>query len=80
MNANGLLHIGSLQSMYIQSCPLLERLPEGLHKFTFLGIDDCPLLKEQYQKDGECWHTISHISHVEIDGIEQQKWDGIVAE
>jgi len=69
INYKGLLHLTSLESLYIDECPCLESLPEeGLPRsLSTLSIHDCPLLKQLYQKEqGERWHTISHIPYVTI--------------
>jgi leucine-rich repeat protein SHOC2 len=69
INYNCILHLTSLESLYIEDCPYLESLPEeGLpSSLSTLSIHDCPLIKHQYQKEGgELWHTISHIPHVTI--------------
>ncbi|KAK2387849.1 putative disease resistance RPP13 protein [Trifolium repens] len=69
MNFKGLLHLKSLNDLYIFGCPSLERLPdEGLPNSLFcLRISYCPLLKEKYKKEeGERWHTIRHIPSVWI--------------
>ncbi|MCH89440.1 CC-NBS-LRR resistance protein [Trifolium medium] len=69
INYKGLLHLTSLESLYIEDCPSLECLPEeGLPgSLSTLSIHDCPLIKKLYQKEqGERWHTISHIPDVTI--------------
>ncbi|GAU20830.1 hypothetical protein TSUD_120220 [Trifolium subterraneum] len=69
INYKGLLHLTSLESLYIEDCPCLESLPaEGLpSSLSTLSIHDCPLIKKLYQKEGgERWHTISHIPSVTI--------------
>jgi leucine-rich repeat protein SHOC2 len=69
INYKGLLHLTSLESLYIEDCPCLESLPEeGLpSSLSTLSIHDCPLIMQQYQKEqGERWHTISHIPDVTI--------------
>ncbi|AES69056.1 putative P-loop containing nucleoside triphosphate hydrolase, leucine-rich repeat domain, L [Medicago truncatula] len=69
INYNGLFHLTSLESLYIDDCPCLESLPdEGLPRsLSTLSIRDCPLLKKLYQKEqGERRHTISHIPDVTI--------------
>jgi len=69
INYKGLLHLTSLESLYIEDCPCLESLPEeGLpSSLSTLSIHGCPLLKKLYQKEeGERWHTISHIPSVSI--------------
>jgi Leucine-rich repeat (LRR) protein len=69
INYRGLLHLTSLESLYIEDCPCLEMLPEeGLPiSLSTLSIHDCPLLKQLYQKEqGERWHTICHIPYVTI--------------
>ncbi|KAK2440176.1 putative disease resistance RPP13 protein [Trifolium repens] len=69
LNYKGLLHLTSLESLYIEDCPSLESLPEeGLpSSLSTLSIHDCPLIMQQYQKEqGERWHTISHIPDVTI--------------
>jgi len=69
INYKGLLHMTSLESLYIEDCPCLESLPEeGLpSSLSTLYIHGCPLLKKLYQKEeGERWHTISHIPDVTI--------------
>jgi len=69
INYEGLLHLTSLESLYIEDCPCLDRLPEeGLpSSLSTLSIHDCPLIKQLYQKEeGERWHTISHIPDVTI--------------
>ncbi|XP_058762051.1 putative disease resistance RPP13-like protein 1 isoform X2 [Vicia villosa] len=68
----GCLHHKSKVYIIIHSCPSLEHLPEEWGSIFDLEIEDCPLLKEKYQKEGgERWHTISHIHEVRIDGFEQ---------
>jgi len=69
INYKGLLHLTSLESLYIEDCPCLESLPEeGLpSSLSTLSIHDCPLLKKLYQKEeGERRHTISYIPSVTI--------------
>ncbi|KAK2440170.1 putative disease resistance RPP13 protein [Trifolium repens] len=69
INYKGLLHLTSLESLYIVDCPYLESLPEeGLpSSLSTLSTHGCPLIKQQYKKEqGEHWHTISHIPHVTI--------------
>ncbi|XP_003598880.2 putative disease resistance protein RGA3 [Medicago truncatula] len=69
INYKGLLHLTSLESLYIEDCPFLESLPEEClpSSLSTLSIHDCPLIKQKYQKEeGECWHTISHIPDVTI--------------
>ncbi|AES69064.1 hypothetical protein MTR_3g021330 [Medicago truncatula] len=69
INYKGLLHLTSLESLYIEDCPCFESLPEeGLPiSLSTLSIHDCPLIKQLYQKEqGERWHTISHIPYVTI--------------
>jgi hypothetical protein len=69
INYKGLLHLTSLESLYIEDCPSLESLPEeGLHiSLSTLSIHDCPLIKKLYQKEaGERWKTICHIPSVTI--------------
>ncbi|WJX60319.1 hypothetical protein P8452_45543 [Trifolium repens] len=69
INYKGLLHLTSLEYLYIEDCPCLESLPEeGLPStLSTLSIHDCPLIMQQYQKaQGERWHTISHIPDVTI--------------
>ncbi|KEH15144.1 NBS-LRR resistance protein [Medicago truncatula] len=75
MNNKGFLHLKSLIELHIWNCPILERLPEEAlpNTLTSIEISDCPLIKGKYEKEGgENWHTISHIPHVTIDGIEQK--------
>ncbi|XP_058721828.1 putative disease resistance RPP13-like protein 1 isoform X2 [Vicia villosa] len=68
----GCLHHKSNVYIIIHNCPSLEHLPEEWGSIFDLEIEDCPLLKEKYQKEGgERWHTISHIYEVRIDGFEQ---------
>jgi leucine-rich repeat protein SHOC2 len=69
INYKGLLHLTSLESLYIEDSPCLKSLPEeGLpSSLSTLSIHDCPLITQQYQKEqGERWHTISHIPDVTI--------------
>ncbi|XP_058721434.1 putative disease resistance RPP13-like protein 1 [Vicia villosa] len=75
LNYKGFLHLKSLSSIWIDNCPSLESLPEeGLPNSLYnLYIEDCPLVKEKYKKEGgERWHTISHIPRVFIDYIRQE--------
>lgn len=66
-NSRGFLHLKSLKSFYILSCPRLQCLPEGLpNSLSALCIHDSPLLEKQYQKNGEHWHKIHHIPSVTI--------------
>ncbi|ESW20983.1 hypothetical protein PHAVU_005G031200 [Phaseolus vulgaris] len=67
-NYMGFLHLKSLKSFYIVSCPRLQSLPEAAlsNSLSVLLIQDCPLLKQRYQKDGEYWHKIHHIPSVMI--------------
>ncbi|XP_039688343.1 putative disease resistance protein RGA3 isoform X1 [Medicago truncatula] len=69
INYKGLLHLTSLESLYIEDCPCLERLPEEdlPSSLSTLSIHDCPLLKKLYQMEqGERWHRICHIPSVTI--------------
>nr|KYP56515.1 Putative disease resistance RPP13-like protein 1 [Cajanus cajan] len=68
-NSSGFLHLKSLKSFYILTCPRLECLPEeGLtNTRSVLFILSCPLLEQRYQKDGEHWHKIHHIPSVMIN-------------
>ena len=69
INYKGLLHLTSLEYLYIEDCPCLERLPEEdlPSSLSTLSIHDCPLLKKLYQREqGERWHTICHIPSVTI--------------
>ncbi|AES68913.1 disease resistance protein (CC-NBS-LRR class) family protein [Medicago truncatula] len=71
INYKGLLHLKSLRYLYILHCPSVERLPEdGLPNSLYQLLSlNCPLIKEQYQKEeGERWHTICHIPVVDIVG------------
>ncbi|PNY07472.1 CC-NBS-LRR resistance protein [Trifolium pratense] len=68
MNYKGFLHLNSLKSLIIRNCPSLESLPEEgqlLISLDSLWINNCPLIKEKYKKEGgERWHTIRHIRGV----------------
>ncbi|CAJ2638998.1 unnamed protein product [Trifolium pratense] len=69
INYNCLLHLTSLEYLYIEDCPCLESLPEeGLpSSLSTLSIHDCPLIKQLYQKEGgKRWRTISNIPSVTI--------------
>ncbi|KAL2337129.1 hypothetical protein Fmac_011575 [Flemingia macrophylla] len=68
-NSMGFLHLKSLKSFYIVTCPRLQCLPEeGLpNSLSVLCILCCPLLEQRYQKGGEHWHKIHHIPSVMID-------------
>jgi hypothetical protein len=69
INFRGLLYLKSLQSLHIDGCLCLERLPEeGLpNSLSILSINNCPLLKQRYQKEeGKHWHKICHIPIVRI--------------
>ncbi|KAK9140733.1 hypothetical protein Scep_010414 [Stephania cephalantha] len=62
-----------LESLTIWSCRNLIRLPsmEAMRRLSlieYLFIEDCPLLKENCDKEsGEEWEKISHISKIKID-------------
>ncbi|KAL5078149.1 hypothetical protein RYX36_017133 [Vicia faba] len=67
-------HLPNLVYLKLDSCPSLERFPEESLPLSLntLIIHNCPLLKENYQKEGgEHWHTISRIRQVLIDLIDQ---------
>ena len=64
LDYRGLCHLSSLQTMFIQDCPILQCLPEeGLpESISELLINDCPLLQQRCKKeDGEDWEKIAHI-------------------
>ncbi|XP_028224377.1 putative disease resistance protein RGA1 isoform X2 [Glycine soja] len=70
LDCTGLLHLTSLQQLFISGCPLLEsmageRLPVSLIKLTISG---CPLLEKQCRrKHPQIWPKISHIRHIKVD-------------
>ncbi|XP_058721847.1 putative disease resistance RPP13-like protein 1 [Vicia villosa] len=65
-------HKSKVYIIIIHNCASLEHLPEEWGSIFDLEIEDCPLLKEKYQKEGgDRWHTISHIPEVIIDGSYQ---------
>jgi len=69
INYKGLLHLTSFESLHIEDCPCLERLPDKHlpSSLSTLSIHDCPFIKQLYQKEqGELWHTICHIPSVTI--------------
>ncbi|KHN33226.1 Putative disease resistance RPP13-like protein 1 [Glycine soja] len=70
LDCTGLLHLTSLQILYIGNCPLLEnmageRLPVSLIKLT---IKRCPLLEKRCcMKHPQIWPKISHIPGIWVD-------------
>ncbi|KAK7382347.1 hypothetical protein VNO80_01198 [Phaseolus coccineus] len=71
LECKGLLHLTSLQQLYIEKCEKLEniggeRLPVSLIKLIIKG---CPLLgKRCHRKDSEIWAKICHVRGITIDG------------
>ncbi|KAM4087785.1 hypothetical protein ACB094_07G022100 [Castanea mollissima] len=63
-------NLTSLETLYIQSCPNLTSLPEGMRHLTSLQrleIAYCPQLKQRCEKgNGEDWDKISHIPNLDI--------------
>ncbi|XP_075674350.1 putative disease resistance protein RGA4 [Castanea sativa] len=63
-------NLTSLERLYIQWCPNLTSLPEGMSHLTSLQrltIVDCPQLKQRCEKqNGEDWDKISHIPNLSI--------------
>ncbi|KAB2607090.1 disease resistance RPP13-like protein 1 [Pyrus ussuriensis x Pyrus communis] len=71
LNAEGLLHLTSLQKLRISGCPKLQFLPEnGLPpSLSCLEIYNCSTLEKRYEdKKGEDWAKISHIPCIWING------------
>ncbi|KAG4393203.1 hypothetical protein GLYMA_03G037000v4 [Glycine max] len=70
LDCTGLLHLTSLQILYIGNCPLLENmagesLPVSLIKLTIL---ECPLLEKQCRmKHPQIWPKICHIPGIQVD-------------
>ncbi|XP_023885024.2 putative disease resistance protein RGA4 [Quercus suber] len=64
-------NLTSLQTLYIQYCPNLTSLPEGMSHLTSLQsltIEGCPQLKQRCEKEnGEDWDKISHIPNLDIN-------------
>ena len=55
MNNKGFLHLKSLKTLCIFNCPSLESLPEKEalpNSLLRLSIEDCPIKKEKYEKEG----------------------------
>jgi len=71
LECKGLLHLTSLQQLYIEDCEKLEniggeRLPVSLIK---LRIEGCPLLQKRcHRKDSEIWPKMCHVRGINIDG------------
>ncbi|KAM3741982.1 hypothetical protein ACB098_07G037900 [Castanea mollissima] len=63
-------NLTSLESLYIEHCPNLTSLPEGMSHLTSLQrltIEGCPQLKQRCEKEnGEDWDKISHIPDLNI--------------
>ncbi|XP_043714971.1 putative disease resistance protein At3g14460 [Telopea speciosissima] len=60
----------NLGGFSIKDCPILESLHEGLSHLTslkLLEIQNCPMLKQRYQKREEEWAKIAQIPKVIID-------------
>ena len=70
LECKGLLHLTSLQELYIQNCIKLdniagEKLPLSLIK---LSIKGCPLLQKQcHKKECEIWPKICNVRGIKID-------------
>ncbi|XP_060673109.1 putative disease resistance protein RGA3 [Ziziphus jujuba] len=58
-------NLSSLQSLSIEGCSCLTSLPEGqmFRTLTFLGISQCPVLQQRYNKTSP---MIAHIPNLEI--------------
>jgi len=71
LDCNGLLHLTSLQQLYIENFEKLEniageRLPVSLIK---LSIENCPLLQKRcHKKDRQIWPKLCHVRGIKIDG------------
>uniref|UniRef100_A0A0A9D973 Uncharacterized protein n=1 Tax=Arundo donax TaxID=35708 RepID=A0A0A9D973_ARUDO len=62
--------LSALRRLKIETCPGLTSLPSSMKRLTDLQeleIICCPGLRRRYRKgEGEDWHLISHIPHVDI--------------
>ncbi|XP_075673970.1 putative disease resistance protein RGA4 [Castanea sativa] len=63
-------NLTSLEYLFIQHCPNLTSLPEGmshLSSLRSLTIEGCPQLKQRCEKEnGEDWDKISHFPYLNI--------------
>ncbi|KAM3741972.1 hypothetical protein ACB098_07G037100 [Castanea mollissima] len=63
-------NLTSFERLYIERCPNLTSLPEGMSLLTSLQsltIEGCPQLKQRCEKEnGEDWDKISHIPYLYI--------------